>query len=204
MPEAAVKAVLWDIGNVVVRWNPRTLYDMFFKEPAETDRVLSHVCTMEWHVAHDLGVTFADNRARLLPQFPEYADAIHAWETRWWEMFSGAIPETEAAIEALHAAGVPQYGVTNMSQETFAGTIAMSPAFKRFQDYVVSAHEGVIKPDPAFYALACERFGLAPSEVLFFDDSEWNVRAAEAFGFDVHHFTDPAAVRPALEARGLL
>ena len=80
----------------------------------------------------------------------------------------------------------------------------MSPAFKRFQDYVVSAHEGVIKPDPAFYALACERFGLAPSEVLFFDDSEWNVRAAEAFGFDVHHFTDPAAVRPALEARGLL
>ena len=204
MPEAAVKAVLWDIGNVVVRWNPRTLYDKIFKEPAQVDRFLSHVCNMEWHVAHDLGVTFADNRARLLPQFPEYADAIHAWETRWWEMFSGAIPETEAAIEALHAAGVPQYGVTNMSQETFAGTIAMSPAFKRFQDYVVSAHEGVIKPDPAFYALACERFGLAPSEVLFFDDSEWNVRAAAAFGFDAHHFTDPAAVRPALEERGLL
>jgi len=204
MPEAAAKAVLWDIGNVIVRWNPRTLYDKFFKEPAEADRFLSHVCTMEWHVAHDLGVTFADNRAPLLERFPEYSDAIHAWESRWWEMFSGAIPETEAAIEALHAAGVPQYGVTNMSHETFPGTIAMSPAFMRLKDYVVSARDGVLKPDPAFYALACERFGLEPSQVLFFDDSEWNVRAAQAFGFDVHHFTDPAGVRPALEARGLL
>lgn len=204
MPQTAVKAVLWDIGNVIVRWNPRTLYDKFFKEPAEADRFLSHVCTMEWHVAHDLGVTFADNRAPLLERFPEYSDAIHAWETRWWDMFSGAIPETEAAIEALHAAGVPQYGVTNMSHETFPGTIAMSPAFTRLRDYVVSARDGVLKPDPAFYALACERFGLEPSQVLFFDDSEWNVRAAQAFGFDVHHFTDPAAVRPALEARGLL
>ena len=204
MPEAAAKAVLWDIGNVIVRWNPRTLYDKFFKEPAEADRFLSHVCTMEWHVAHDLGVTFADNRAPLLERFPEYSDAIHAWETRWWDMFSGAIPETEAAIEALHAAGVPQYGVTNMSHETFPGTIAMSPAFTRLKDYVVSARDGVLKPDPAFYALACQRFGLEPSQVLFFDDSEWNVRAAQAFGFDVHHFTDPAGVRPALEARGLL
>lgn len=204
MPEAAVKAVLWDIGNVIVRWNPRTLYDKFFKEPAEADRFLSHVCTMEWHVAHDLGVTFADNRAPLLERFPEYSDAIHAWETRWWDMFSGAIPETEAAIEALHAAGVPQYGVTNMSHETFPGTIAMSPAFTRLRDYVVSARDGVLKPDPAFYALACQRFGLEPSQVLFFDDSEWNVRAAHAFGFDVHHFTDPGDVRPALEARGLL
>jgi len=204
MPEAAVKAVLWDIGNVVVRWNPRTLYDKFFKEPAEVDRFLSHVCTMEWHVAHDLGVTFADNRARLLPRFPEYAEAIHAWETRWWDMFSGPIPETEAAIEALHAAGVPQYGLSNMSHEVFDGVTAMSPAFKRLGGYVISAEIAILKPDPAIHRLACERFGLAPSEILFLDDSEWNVRAAQALGFDAHHFTDPAAVRPALEARGRL
>jgi len=204
MPGAAAKAVLWDIGNVIVRWNPRTLYQAYFEEPAECDRFLSHVCTMEWHVAHDLGVTFADNRAPLLERFPEYSDAIHAWETRWWDMFSGPIPETEGAIEALHAAGVSQYGVTNMSHETFPGTIAMSPAFERLRDYVVSAHVGLIKPDPAFYALACERFGLAPQDVLFFDDSAANIESARAFGFDAHHFTDPAAVRPALEARGLL
>lgn len=200
----APKAVLWDIGNVIVRWNPRTLYQEIFKEPAECDRFLSHVCNMVWHVAHDLGVTFADNRAPLIERFPEYADEILAWETRWWDMFSGPIPETEVAIEALHAAGVPQFGVTNMSHETFPGTIAMSPAFARLSDYLVSADVGLIKPDPAFYALACERFGLQPSDVLFFDDSAANIESARSFGFDVHHFTDPAEVRPALEARGLL
>lgn len=204
MARAAASAVLWDIGNVIVRWNPRTLYQTFFEEPAECDRFLSHVCTMVWHVAHDLGVTFADNRAPLLERYPQYAEAIHAWETRWWEMFSGPIPETEAAIEALHQAGVPQYGVTNMSHETFDGTVAMSPAFDRLRDYVVSAHIGIIKPDPRFYAEACRRFGLAPKQVLFIDDSAVNIAAARAFGFDVHHFTDPSALRPALQARGLV
>lgn len=200
----ARKAVLWDIGNVIVRWNPRTLYQEIFKEPAECDRFLSHVCTMTWHVAHDLGVTFADNRAPLIERFPEYAEEILAWETRWWDMFSGPIPETEAAIEALYARGVPQFGVTNMSHETFPGTIAMSPAFARLSDYLVSAEVGLIKPDPAFYALACERFGLQPTQVLFVDDSAANIESARSFGFDVHHFTDPTGIRPALEARGLL
>ena len=198
------KAVIWDIGNVIVRWDPRTLYSKIFPDPVARDRFLSSVCTMDWHIAHDLGVTFAENRAPLLARFPEHAEAIHAWETRWWEMFSGQIPETEAAIEALHETGVPQYGLTNMSDETFAGTIAMSPAFARLRGYVVSAREGVMKPDPRLYAVACERFSLAPAEVLFVDDSEKNVASARAFGFDVHHMTDPAGVRPALVARGLL
>src|SRR5688572_3488231 len=116
------KALLWDFGNVIVRWDPRTLYAKFFKEPAEVDWFLSHVCAMDWHMAHDAGVTFEENRARLLPKHPEYAEAIHAWESRWWEMFSGAVPETEAVIEALHARGVPQYGLSNISHETLEGT----------------------------------------------------------------------------------
>ena len=198
------KAVLWDFGNVIVRWDPRTLYSKIFKEPAELDRFLSHVCTMDWHTAHDAGVTFAENRARLLPHHPDYAEAIHAWETRWFEMFSGAIPETEAAIEALHARGVPQYGLSNISHETLDGTLALSPAFSRLKGLVASGVDGVMKPDPAIFNLVCDRFGHAPGDILFVDDSAKNIAAAEALGFDVHHFTDPAALRPALEARGLL
>ncbi|MDP2012430.1 MAG: HAD-IA family hydrolase, partial [Phenylobacterium sp.] len=95
-------------------------------------------------------------------------------------------------------------GLTNMSDETFEGTMAMSPAFKRLADIVVSGREGMIKPDPRIYALTCERFGLAPGDILFVDDSVANVESARAFGIDTHHFTDPAALRPALEARGLL
>lgn len=202
-PEPAT-ALLWDVGNVIVRWNPRTLYDKVFEEPAEVDRFLSHVCTMDWHVAHDRGVTFAENRQELLARFPEYSDAIHAWETRWWEMFSGPVPETEAAIQALAARGVAQYGLTNMSAETFEGTIAMSPAFAHLAGFVVSGDEGVIKPEPEIFHRTIARFGLEPAATLFVDDSLRNIETARALGFDVLHFTDPAALRPALEARGLL
>ncbi len=199
-----VRGVVFDVGNVIVRWDPRTLYSKIFSDPAERDWFLANVCTMAWHIAHDAGVSFADNRALLVAAFPEHEGAIVAWEERWWEMFSGPIPETEAAIEAMAAAGVPMLGLTNMSTETAEGTFAMSPAFARLQDIVVSAAVGLMKPDPRIFALAAQRAGLAPTELLFVDDSRRNIEAAAALGFDVHLFDDPATLRPALAARGLL
>jgi 2-haloacid dehalogenase/putative hydrolase of the HAD superfamily len=205
MPKAGgPKAVVWDFGNVIVRWDPRTLYRKIFPEPADCDRFLAHVCTLEWHLAHDLGTPFADNVAALAEKHPEHAPAIRAWRERWWEMFSGPIPETEAAIEALHARGVQQFGLSNISHEVVEGTYAMSPAFGRLADAVISGQERLVKPDPAIFRLAAERFGHAPADLLFVDDSAANIEAARALGFDVHHFTDPAALRPALAARGLL
>jgi len=198
------RALLWDFGNVIVRWNPRTLYQKIFLDPAECDRFLTHVCTMAWHAPTDCGVTFAENCASLAARHPEHADAIWAWHRRWPEMFSGPIPETEAAIEALHAKGVPQYGLSNISHETLDSTLALSPAFGRLAGVVASGVEGVMKPDPAIYRLCCARFGFSPSDVLFVDDSAKNVEAAAALGFDIHHFTDPAALGPALERRGLI
>lgn len=198
------KAVIWDVGNVIVRWNPRTLYSQIFADPAECDRFLSHVCTMEWRLATDRGVSFADNCAALAAKFPHYASEIDAWRTRWQDMFSGAIPETEAAIEALHAAGAPQFVLSNMSLETYDGTVAMSEAFGRIEGFLISGREGLIKPDPAIFRLACERFGMAAGDFLFVDDGAHNVEAARALGFHVHHFTDPRALRPALEGFGLL
>jgi 2-haloacid dehalogenase/putative hydrolase of the HAD superfamily len=149
-------------------------------------------------------VSFADNCARLAARHPEHEDAIWAWHRRWGEMFSGPIGETEAAIEALHAKGAPQFGLSNISHETLEMTLAMSPAFGRLQGVIASGLEGVIKPQPEIFRLACARFGYAPSDFLFVDDSARNIEAARTLGFDVHHFTDPAALRPALEARGLL
>jgi HAD superfamily hydrolase (TIGR01509 family) len=198
------KAVIWDVGNVIVRWSPRTLYSKIFADPAECDRFLSHVCTMAWHTPTDGGVTFDENCTALSARFPEHHDAIWAWKHRWDEMFSGAIPETEAAIEALQARGVKQYALTNMSHETEVSTFAMSPAFARLDGRIVSGREGVMKPDAAIFHLICERFGFAPSQALFVDDSAANIAAARALGFQTHHFTDPAALRPALEAAGLL
>jgi 2-haloacid dehalogenase/putative hydrolase of the HAD superfamily len=198
------KAVLWDFGNVIVRWDPRTLYSKIFPDAAERDAFLAHVCTMEWHAAHDLGVRFEDNRAELIAAHPHHEAAIMAWGERWWEMFSGPIPETEAAIEALHRLGVPQYGLSNISHHTIPGTYAISPAFGRLKDAVISGEVGLAKPGREIFRLACDRFGLEPYDLLFIDDSARNIATAASMGFDTHHFTDPALLRPALEARGFL
>ena len=200
----SVRGVLWDVGNVIVRWDPRTLYAKIFPDPHERDRFLAEVCTMAWHGEHDRGRTMDEGVALLTAQHPQHAESIAAWRDRWWEMFSGAIEETEAVIEALHERGVPQFGLTNMSVETWPGTRAMSPAFERLGDVVVSAEVGLIKPEPMIFGVVLERAGLAAEELLFVDDSAANIAAARALGFAVHQFTDPAALRPAMEAHGLL
>ncbi len=201
---AGLTTVVWDVGNVIVRWDPRTLYSKIFPDPVERDRFLADVCTMAWHGPTDCGVTFDDNCASLSARHPEHEAAIWAWKRRWGEMFSGAIPETEAAIEALNARGVRQYALTNMSHETEDVTFAMSPAFARLDGRIVSGREGVMKPSADIFRLTCERFGFAPEQALFVDDSATNIAAAQALGFQTHHFTDPAALRPALEGLGLL
>jgi 2-haloacid dehalogenase/putative hydrolase of the HAD superfamily len=197
-------AVIWDIGNVMVRWDPRTLYSRTIPDAARRERFLSSICTLDWHFNHDLGVTFAENRAPLLERYPEFTEQILDWERRWWEMFSGPIPETAAAIEALAARGVPQFGLSNMSHEVVAGVVALSPAFTHLSDIVISAETAIAKPDPRIFRQACARFSLEPGQALFIDDSATNIAAAEALGFHTHHFTDPSALRPVLEAAGLL
>jgi HAD superfamily hydrolase (TIGR01509 family) len=198
------KALLWDFGNVIVRWNPRTLYRKIFPEPADCERFLAEICTMAWHEPTDRGVPFAENCAQLIAVHPQYEAEIRAWHERWSEMFSGPIAETEAAIEALHARGVAQYGLSNVSHETLDTTLAMSPAFARLAGVVASGFEGLMKPDPAIFQLCCDRFGLEPGDFLFVDDSRKNIDAAAALGFDTHYFTDPADLAPALERRGLI
>jgi 2-haloacid dehalogenase/putative hydrolase of the HAD superfamily len=187
-----------------VRWDPRTLYSKIFDDPAERDWFLNHVCTMGWHLAHDRGVTFEENRIELIARFPRFEAQIRAWGDRFMEMVSDPFPETEAAIEALEAAGVPQFALTNMSVSTWRDIVACSPVFGRLAGAVVSAAEGIVKPDPAIFRLACDRFGLAPEALLFVDDSAANIEAAGALGFRTHHFTDPAALAPDLKAQGLL
>jgi 2-haloacid dehalogenase len=196
--------VLWDVGNVIVRWDPRTLYAKIFQEPAACDRFLSHVCTLAWHGQTDRGVPAEENTAQLIARFPEHEAEIRAWWERWDEMFGGAIEETALAMEALAARGVPQFGLTNMAGPVWPTIQPMAPACRHLKAVVVSGDEKIIKPEPAIYRIACERAGLAPGQLLFVDDSKANILAAEALGFHVLHFTDPALLAPALKAHGLL
>ena len=196
--------VLWDVGNVIVRWDPRTLYSKIFDDEAEREAFLTHVCTMSWHSQFDRGVAFDTGMAELTALHPHYADQIGAWGPRFMEMLSGSIPETEAAIEALAARGVPQFGLTNMHPDIWDQVQHLSPVFAHLSQVVVSGSEAMVKPDAEIFHLASARTGMAPGELLFIDDSAVNIEAARALGFDAWLFGDPAGVVPALVARGLL
>jgi 2-haloacid dehalogenase/putative hydrolase of the HAD superfamily len=205
MTAAGPRAVLWDVGNVIVRWDPRALYAKIFREPADLDRFLSHVCTLDWHVEHDKGVSFTENAAPLIARFPENEAEIRAWDARFGEMLSGPVPETVAVIEALAERDTPQFALTNMPQSKWPMVQAVSPVhFGHFRDAIVSGDEGVIKPQRRIYEIVLERTGMAAQDLLFIDDSAANIATAMDMGFHTHHFTDPAGLRAAVERHGLL
>jgi HAD superfamily hydrolase (TIGR01509 family) len=188
-----VEAVVFDIGGVLLDWNPRYLYEQLIDDPVELDRFLAEVCTLEWNAIFDAGTSFADGCAALAAEHPEHADLIHAWE-RQADMVRGEIEGTRLVVERLHAAGIPLYLLTNMPADVFEERRRTYDIFSFFGGEVVSGVDGVLKPEPAIFELVLERFGLDPSTTLFIDDSLRNVEAAAALGFVTHHFTDAASL----------
>ena len=202
MPE---RIVLFDLGNVVVDWQPIRLYRQIFSTEDEARRFCDEVCTLAWHVEHDKGVPMAENAAPLKAAHPHLSDAIDAWRTRWFDMFEGYVGHTDKLIERLDAAGVPLFGLSNMPAEVWPETVERFPVMNRLRDVVVSGEEGVVKPDRRIYEIALERMGQPdPADAFFTDDSLKNVEAAAALGFDAHHFTGTDDLEQALAARGLL
>lgn len=200
----SVKGVLFDIGNVIVRFEPRALYSKLFPDPVACERFLAEVCTTAWHVEHDRGAAMADTIPALVARFPEHEAAIRAWRDRAGEMLPEVIAPTVSAIERLASRNIPLFAITNMPAEWVEPITAMSPVFGRFREIVVSAHHRVVKPDRELFDIACARAGMAAEDLLLIDDSLANIESARALGFDVHLFDDPAALAPALAARGLL
>lgn len=198
------KAVLWDLGNVLLDWSPRRFYEKLFRTPEEVDHFLGEVCTMDWHAAHDRGVPMAENREPLIAKYPHYEDAIRAWETGIDGMLDGSVPGTDIVMDMLAERGVPQYALTNLPAEWVEPVNTLYPQMAHMKDVIVSAHEGVIKPDRRIYEIAAMRLPFAPEEVVFFDDREDNVTAARDFGFDAEVFRGEGPLKTALTGRGLL
>jgi len=196
---------LFDLGRVVLDWEPARLFSRLLPDAEERDRFLSDICTMEWHTRHDAGVSFADNALPLIAKFPEYETEIRAWGGRWMEMFDGYIDGTPALIERLEARNVPLYALSNMPSETWPMMLEHFPLLKRFRHTVVSGDIGLVKPDPAIFAHTLKMLGdPAPSDVFFIDDSEKNIIAADALGFRTHLFRCAEGLEAALVAEGLL
>lgn len=192
-----VRAVVFDIGGVLLDWDPRHLYRTLLPDEAAVERFLAEVCTSEFNAELDKGRDFDEACRELAERHPEQADLVHAWK-RQADMVAGEIEGTPALVDRLVEAGVPLYLLTNMPRWVFDERVAAYPVLQRFDGAVVTGDEGILKPDPAVFELVLSRFGLSPAETLFVDDRPENVRAAESLGLAGHVFVDASALEAAL------
>ncbi len=199
-----VEAVVFDVGRVLFHWQLRALFEKLIDDPAELDFVLAEVVTERWHFEHDAGRPLAEMVPERKALFPERAPLIEAYATRFNETIPGPVPGSLAIVDELHAREMPLYAITNFGAEFWDGFRPTQPVFDLFREIVVSGKERLVKPDPAIFALAAERFGHAPQAMLFIDDNPANIDGARDCGWQVHHFTDAPRLRADLEERGLL
>ncbi len=199
------RIVLFDLGHVVVDWQPIRLYRQYFSSEAEARAFCDDVCNMDWHVQHDRGVSMAENAARLIAQYPQYETEILAWRTRWLDMFEGYVPGVPQLMARLEERKTPLYGLSNLPAEIAQETFDAFPMIRLLRDVIVSGTEKVIKPDPRIYQIALERMGNPdPGEVFFIDDRLPNIEAARALGFGGYHFDHAAGLERALIEQALL
>lgn len=202
---ATVDTVVFDLGGVLIDWNPRHLYAKLFPgNQAAMEDFLATVTTPEWNGRQDAGRALAEGVAELQARHPDRAELIEAYYARWEEMLGGPLLDSVALLDALHQRAVPLYGLTNWSRETFPIARERFDFLSRFEGIVVSGEEGVAKPDPEIFRILLDRYGLDARTTLFIDDNRQNVEIAEGLGFHTHHFQSPQGLHQAIAGHGLL
>ena len=199
-----IDTVVWDLGAVVIDWDPRYLYRTLLPDDQAVEAFLEDVCTPAWHHRHDEGRPMAEGVAELVAAFPDRAELIQAYLDRWDDMFAGEIEGSADLVGELDAAGVPQFGLTNWPAEMFPRALERFPVLRTLRGVVVSGEEGVAKPSAEVFQRVLDRFRLEAPSCLFVDDAERNVAAAAELGFAVERFTTPEAFRARLVHEGLL
>ena len=199
-----VDAIIFDVGNVLYQWDIRHLYARLIDDPVALDHFVTTVVTPEWHFQHDAGRPLAEMVAELAAEYPQHAELIGHYVPRWLETIPGPVPGMIDLAEKLALLGYPLFGITNFGVEFWDIFRPTAPIFDLFRDIVVSGAEKLVKPDPAIYHLAIERFGIDPSRALFIDDRQDNIESAVACGLQGHVFRDTATLLAELEARGIL
>jgi 2-haloacid dehalogenase len=198
-------SVIFDVGNVLYGWDPDSFLVRQIADDEARMRFVDEVGLWDWHETLDGGRPYAEAAADLSERFPQYAHLIEAWSEHFGETITGPVPGVHALVEELDERGVPLFAITNFSADFWPPFFERERAFfGRFRDIVVSGEVKLLKPDPAIYYLALDRFGLRPRESLFIDDRAINVEAAKAVGMNAHLFTSAEALRAQLTASGLL
>ena len=200
MTTAAVnKVVVFDLGGVLVDWDPRHMYRTMFDAEDEMERFLAEVTTPDWNSCQDAGRRWEDGVALLSAEYPGYADLIAAYWVRWEEMLAGPIQGTLDILAGLKDAGREIHAITNWSDQTFPLARERYEFLDWFGEIVVSGDEKIIKPDPRLFEILLERIDRRADQCIFIDDSIRNIEAAADLGFHPIHFQNPVQLRSELD-----
>lgn len=197
--------IIFDLGNVLIGWDPRNLYRKVFDTEEEADWFVRNITDLDWNEEQDRGRPVAEATEELVARHPKWEREIRMYYDRWTEHFSGPIAGTVAILKQLHAGGDYRLlALTNWSAELFPWARRTYPFLALFESIMVSGEVKLKKPDPAIYRLLAETYGLDDfAGCVFIDDSERNVVAARALGLDAVRFTDAERLREELGKRGV-
>jgi len=191
---------VFDLGGVLIDWNPRYLYRKLFDgDDQAMEHFLATVCTPSWNAQQDAGRTLAEACALLRSMHPDKSALINAWRRRYDEMLGGPIHGTVDLLTELHSRGVPLYALSNWSAETYPTALKRFDFLKWFRGVLLSGEAHLLKPDPRFYELFFQTFSIDPAHAIYIDDLQPNVETAAALGMHGILFTDPQALRKELE-----
>jgi 2-haloacid dehalogenase len=198
-----IEAVIYDIGNVLIEWQPERWYDAKIGE-ARRRAMFAAVDLHGMNERVDRGEDFRDVIYETAERTPEYRDEIRMWHDHWIELASPLIPYSLRLMEALQARGVPVFALSNFGIGTFDVAAKVYPFLARFDRAFISGHLGVVKPDAEIYRIVEAEGGVGPERLLFTDDRPENVAAARSRGWQTHLFDGPEGWARRLVREGLL
>ncbi|NIG57388.1 HAD family phosphatase [Chitinophaga sp. Cy-1792] len=203
--ESSYKAIIFDLGAVLIDWNPRYLYRKIFSTEDEMEQFLEEICTSDWNEEQDAGRSLLDGTEMLIQQFPSFEAQIRAYYGRWKEMLGGEISDTVALLKELKDSGKYKlYALTNWSNETFPLALMQYQFLQWFDGIVVSGREKQRKPAHSFFQLLLERYQENAAEALFIDDNLRNVNAAKNMGIESIHFLNAPQLKSELMNKKIL
>ena len=201
----AADTIIFDLGGVLIDWNPEYLYRKIFSEEDDLRYFLENICTSDWNEEQDAGYPLAQATAELAIKYPQYDGEIKAYYGRWQEMLGGYKDECVAILENLHQQkNCRLLALTNWSGETFHTAKNMYPFLGLFEGIVISGDEKIKKPDPRLYQVLIDRYGIQPVKSIFIDDTNINVEAAADLGFQTIHFLSANQLQDELQKLGLM
>jgi 2-haloacid dehalogenase len=199
MPATKIDAIIFDLGGVLIDWNPNYVFDKLFTDPEKKKYFFENVCTPDWNEQQDAGRTVKEATEDLLEKHPDWKEYIDAYYGRWEEMLGGPIQGTVEIFKQLKESGNYKiYALTNWSAELFPIALNRYEFLHWFDGRVVSGEEKMRKPFPEFYQLILNRFQLTPEETLFIDDSARNTNAAKEHGLSTLLFRSPEQLKEEL------